>query len=68
MHREDNSRYTTATFSWVLLADMDLYLTCDLKLISRETNVYKSYSRPEYSCKIARWTLNTNQSINQSII
>jgi len=24
-------------------------------------------SRPEYSWKIARWTLNTNQSINQSI-
>jgi hypothetical protein len=25
------------------------------------------FSRPEYSLKIARWTLNINQSINQSI-
>lgn len=39
MHREDNSRNTTANFSWVILADMDPFLTCDLKLISRVTNM-----------------------------
>ena len=30
-------------------------------------NVEEISSSPEYSWKIARWTLNTNQSINQSI-
>jgi hypothetical protein len=33
---------------------------------SRGVYIFKC-SRPEYSWKIARWTLNTNQSINQSI-
>jgi hypothetical protein len=30
---------------------------------SRGVEIFKC-SRPGYSCKIARWTLNTNQSIN----
>jgi hypothetical protein len=34
---------------------------------SRGVYIFKC-SRPEYSWKIARWTLNTNQSINQSIM
>jgi hypothetical protein len=33
---------------------------------SRGVYIFKC-SRPDYSWKIARWTLNTNQSINQSI-
>ena len=33
---------------------------------SRGVYIFKC-SRPEYSWKIARWTLNTNQSINQSM-
>jgi hypothetical protein len=50
-------------FHWLNYPSLPITFPC---FESRGVYIFKC-SRSEYSWKIARWTLNTNQSINQSI-
>jgi len=64
---------TQPSCPWLLIESLDWLVIDYITKIGiyfmqiQDDNKFKNIFRPEYSWKIARWTLNTNQSINQSI-